>query len=110
MSPPPITTGTIINDRYEIQGSQGKWGMAELFRAHDRRHMRLVDIMFVRVESRMPRDDDEGYRRWEMLNAQRVRHRNVWQIYDAEPSPWGPLLITEHLEGLTLHTVIRRRK
>ena len=33
---PPLTHGTVVNDRYEIRQSLGKGGMGEVFLAYDR--------------------------------------------------------------------------
>src|SRR6185369_1477989 len=37
-------------------------------------------------------------------------HPNVCRVHDLAPSPFGPILVMEHIAGQTLHTHIRRRK
>ena len=44
------------------------------------------------------------------LHARSVSHPNVCRVHDLAPSPWGPILVMEHIAGQTLHTHIRRRK
>ncbi len=107
-SPPPITPGTVINDRYDIRQSLGKGGMGEVFLAFDRSTQQTVALKVVREESRMP-GDDEALRQ-ELLHARSVSHPNVCRVHDLAPSPWGPILVMEQIPGQTLHTHIRRRK
>lgn len=108
MSKTPIGHGTVINDRYEIRQSLGKGGMGEVFLAYDRSTQQTVALKVVREESRMP-GDDEALRQ-ELLHARSVSHPNVCRVHDLAPSPWGPILVMEHIPGQTLHTHIRRRK
>jgi serine/threonine-protein kinase len=105
---PPITIGTVINDRYDIRQSLGKGGMGEVFLAFDRSTQQAVALKIVREESRMP-GDDEALRQ-ELLHARAVSHPNVCRVHDLAPSLWGPMLVMEHIQGQTLHTHIRRRK
>ncbi len=105
---PPLGHGTIVNDRYEIRQSLGKGGMGEVFLAYDRSTQQTVALKIVREESRMP-GDDEALRQ-ELLLARSVSHPNVCRVHDLAPSPWGPILVMEHIAGQTLHTHIRRRK
>jgi serine/threonine-protein kinase len=105
---PPIGHGTVVNDRYEIRQSLGKGGMGEVFLAYDRSTQQPVALKVVREESRMP-GDDEALRQ-ELLLARSVSHPNVCRVHDLAPSPWGPILVMEHIAGQTLHTHIRRRK
>lgn len=105
---PPLGHGTIVNDRYEIRQSLGKGGMGEVFLAYDRSTQQPVAMKVVREESRMP-GDDEALRQ-ELLLARSVSHPNVCRVHDLAPSPWGPILVMEHIAGQTLHTHIRRRK
>ena len=51
---PPLTHGTVVNDRYEIRQSLGKGGMGEVFLAYDRTTQQPVALKIVREESRMP--------------------------------------------------------
>ena len=106
--PPPITTGTVVNERYEIRQSLGKGGMGEVFLAFDRSTQQTVALKVVREESRMP-GDDEALRQ-ELLLARSVSHPNVCRVHDLAPSLWGPILVMEQIPGQTLHTHIRRRK
>jgi serine/threonine-protein kinase len=106
--PPPITPGTVINDRYEIRQSLGKGGMGEVFLAFDRSTQQTVALKVVREESRMP-GDDEALRQ-ELLHARAVSHPNVCRVHDLAPSQWGPILVMEQIQGQTLHAHIRKRK
>lgn len=107
-TPPPLGPGSLVNDRYEIRQSLGKGGMGEVFLAYDRSTQEPVALKVVREESRMP-GDDEALRQ-ELLLARSVGHPNVCRVHDLAPSPWGPILVMEYINGQTLHTHIRRRK
>lgn len=104
----PVTTGTVIQNRFEIRQSLGKGGMGEVFLAYDRSTRQLVALKIVREDSRMP-GDDEALRQ-ELLHARSVGHPNVCRVHDLTPSKWGSVLVMEHLKGITLHTHIRRTK
>jgi serine/threonine-protein kinase len=107
-SAPPITTGSIVNERYEIRQSLGKGGMGEVFLAYDRSTQQAVALKVVREEARMP-GDDEALRQ-ELLHARSVSHPNVCRVHDLAPSLFGPILVMEYMTGQTLHTHIRRKK
>ena len=106
--PPPITAGTVINDRYEVQKSIAKGGMGEVFLAFDRSTQQQVALKVVREEQYMP-GDDEALRQ-EVILAQKARHPNVCRVHDLAPSPWGPILVMEYISGQTLHVHIRKRR
>src|SRR3954469_24875706 len=107
-TPPPISHGSVINDRYEIRQSLGKGGMGEVFLAYDRATQQPVALKIVREESRMP-GDDEALRQ-ELIHARSVSHPNVCRVHDLAPSIYGPILVMEYITGQTLHTHIRRKK
>ncbi|WP_231511154.1 FHA domain-containing serine/threonine-protein kinase [Chondromyces apiculatus] len=105
---PPITVGTIINDRYEVQKHIGKGGMGEVFLSYDRSTQQPVALKLVPESQRMP-GDDEALRQ-EVILAQKARHPNVCRVFDLAPSLWGPIIVMEYIPGQTLHHVIRRRR
>lgn len=105
---PPLSQGAVVNDRYEIRESLGKGGMGEVFSAYDRSTQQAVALKVVREEARM--DGDDEALRQELILARSVSHPNVCRVHDLAPSPWGPILVMEHIPGQTLHTHIRRRK
>jgi serine/threonine-protein kinase len=105
---PPLAKGSVVNDRYEIQEGLGKGGMGEVFSAYDRSTQQAVALKIVREESRMPGDDEAL--RHELLLARSVGHPNVCRVHDLAPSLWGPILVMELIDGVTLHTHIRRQK
>jgi eukaryotic-like serine/threonine-protein kinase len=107
-SAPPLVAGTVINERYEIRQSLGKGGMGEVFQAYDRTAQQAVALKIVREEARMP-GDDEALRQ-ELVLARSVSHPNVCRVHDLVPSPYGLILVMEHIIGQTLHTHIRRKK
>src|SRR6516225_6123221 len=107
-TPPPISHGTVINDRYEIRQSLGKGGMGEVFLAYDRATQESVALKIVREESRMP-GDDEALRQ-ELLHARSVSNPYVCRVHDLAPSAYGPILVMEYITGQTLHSHIRRKK
>ena len=107
-TPPPISHGSVINDRYEIRQSLGKGGMGEVFLAYDRTTQQPVALKIVREEARMP-GDDEALRQ-ELILARSVSNPNVCRVHDLAPSGYGPILVMEHITGQTLHTHIRRKK
>jgi len=108
VAPPPITPGTVINDRFDIRQSLGKGGMGEVFLAFDRSTQQTVALKVVREEARMP-GDDEALRQ-ELVLARSVSHPNVCRVHDLAPSPWGPILVMEQIPGQTLHTHIRKKR
>jgi eukaryotic-like serine/threonine-protein kinase len=106
--PPPLAKGSVINDRYEIRESLGKGGMGEVFAAYDRSTQQAVALKIVREESRMPGDDEAL--RHELLLARSVGHPNVCRVHDLAPSAWGPIMVMELINGVTLHAHIRKQK
>src|ERR1700730_19219234 len=92
---PPLTLGTVVNDRYEIRQSLGKGGMGEVFLPYDRTTQQAVALKIVREESRMP-GDDEALRQ-ELLHARSVGHPNVCRVHDRAPPGYRPILVMAHI-------------
>src|SRR5208282_2823318 len=87
---------------YEILGPLGAGGMAEVYRARDTRLGREVALKFLPPEfaadpSRVQRFEREA-RAISLLN-----HPNILAVYDVGEHEGSPYLVTELLEGETLH-------
>ena len=105
--PPPLVTGSVINGRYQIRRVLGMGGMGEVFLADDRAAQHPVALKIIREDARMPGDDD--LLRIEMINARRVANPHVCRVHDIVPSPYGPIIVMEYIDGKTLHAHIRDR-
>ena len=105
--PPPLVSGSVINGRYQIRKLLGKGGMGEVFLADDRTAQQAVALKIIRADARMPGDDD--LLRQEMINARRVANPHVCRVHDLVPSPYGPIIVMEYIDGKTMHSHIRDR-
>jgi serine/threonine-protein kinase len=111
--PSLLAPGTLVNDRYEVRHIGGMLGTRVLFLAFDRstNEERVLEIEGL---NREPNEQEiQAWARstaeWVAL-AQRVSHPNVCRVFGMELSDCGPIVITEHVAGWTLHKFIRDRK
>ncbi len=76
-----ITKGSVIADRYEVQGVLGRGGMGVVYRAHDRL---LEEDVAIKVLKRELLAEPEAARRFrnEIKLARRVSHPNVCRIHE----------------------------
>ena len=99
-----LTPGTRLGP-YEILSALGAGGMGEVYRAHDTRLHRDVAIKvlppeFARDAGRLARFDLEA-RATAALN-----HPHILAVYDIGVHDGGPYVVSELLEGQTLHDAI----
>lgn len=104
--------GEYLDDRYEVTGSLGQGGMAQVYRAFDRRLEREVALKVLRPH--LTEADSERFRR-EIMTLAKLSHPNIVSIYDLgqgdhiyftmELIPGGPLtdlgILSADLEPLT---------
>ena len=97
----PLTTGIVIDGRYEIVRPLGAGGMGEVYAA---RRRSLGDE--VAVKRLLPHQDTPANRQRFATEAQaaaHIRHPNVIQVFDYGVDPAiGPYLVMEKLDGPTL--------
>jgi outer membrane protein assembly factor BamB len=74
-----FTVGDIVDDRYEVVGPLGHGGMAQVFRAWDRRLERHVALKLLRPH--LTDTDAERFRR-EIRTLSRLQHPAIVSIYD----------------------------
>ena len=100
-APMPLTPGTKLGP-YEIQSPLGAGGMGEVHRARDTRLAREVAIKvlpeaFARDADRLQRFEHEA----RVLST--INHPNILAIYDVGAEGNTHYLVSELLEGQTLH-------
>ncbi len=74
-----IPVGQFIDDRYEVTGSLGQGGMAQVYRAFDRHLEREVALKVLRPH--LTEADSERFRR-EIMTLAKLSHPNIVSIYD----------------------------
>ena len=101
-------TGTVLEDRYEIQERIGTGGMAVVYRAVDRRLGRSVAVKILK-------DDfvgDEQFRDKFGSEAQAVAmlsHPNIVSVFDVGRSGAVDYIIMELIDGITLKQYMKKK-
>ena len=90
--------GDPIQDRYVLEESLGRGGMAEVWRAHDQRLDRSVAIKFLAPQLTA---DPEFLVRFfsEAQSVARISHGNVVSVLDFGEADGSPYLVMEHVPG-----------
>src|SRR5215475_11154042 len=97
----PLTPGTKLA-RYEIRSQLGAGGMGEVYRARDTEIGR--DVALKVLPSAFSADPDRLQRfQQEACGAGALNHPNILSIYDVGKHNGSPYLVSELLEGETLH-------
>lgn len=74
-----IPAGELLDERYEVTGSLGQGGMAQVYRAFDRHLERDVALKVLRPH--LTEADSERFRR-EIMTLAKLSHPNIVSIYD----------------------------
>ena len=102
----------ILGGRYQLGGTLGRGGMAEVRRARDLRLGREVAIKQLRIDLASDPTFQERFRR-EAQSSAGLNHPNIVAVYDTgeEPDPATgvrvPYIVMELVEGLTLRDLLR---
>ena len=103
-----MTEGKLLNDRYQLLESQGKGGMATVYRARDKMLERDVAIKLLRDDY----SDDEEFRerfRQEARAAANLSHPNIVTVHDFGFDVGKLFIVMEFVDGPDLKTLIRRQ-
>ena len=103
-----IEPGTVLTDRYELQGVLGSGGLGRVYRARDRMLEETVAVKVLHPEAGRSHEFARRFRS-EIKLARKVRHRNVCAIH--EYGEEGPLrfVAMELVDGEELHRILRER-
>jgi len=102
----------VLGGRYELGGTLGRGGMAEVKRARDLRLSRDVAVKQLRIDLASDSTFQERFRR-EAQAAAGLNHPNIVAVYDtgeeADPATgvMVPYIVMELVEGRTLRDLLR---
>ena len=97
--------GDVLADRYELNSRLGRGGMAEVFRAHDRRLDREVAIKVLAPHLLSDARSIDRFDR-EARAAASLNHPNIVNVYDAINEGDTHAIVMELVEGPTLADII----
>ena len=100
--PPFSRTGNNRIGRYSILREIGRGGMGAVYLAHDPEIGRAVALKL------LTRGDDRFLD--EVRAAGNLKHPNIVTIYDAARIDGRSVIVMEHIEGRTLHDLIRKHR
>ena len=103
-----LAPGTEVASRYEIIEKLGSGGMANVYRAKDKKLDRFVTFKVMREDFI---NDEEFLARFdiEAQAAARLSHHNIVSVYDVGQENDIHYIVMEYIDGTTLKDLIMRR-
>ena len=103
------STGSVIAGKYEVEGLLGRGGMAAVVTATERSSGRRVAVKLMPPRATKSRAAVERFLR-EGRAASAVASEHVVRVLEVGQSDEGaPFIVMEHLEGLTLGRLLKKR-
>jgi len=91
--------------RYEMREKIGAGGSGSVYQAWDSQLHRFVAFKRLHIDSETVDVESEGVWR-EAMTLASVQHPNILTIYDSGIDQIGPYVVTEFIEGKTIHTIV----
>ena len=103
-----LRPGTILDERYEIQGLLGSGGMGRVYKA---RQLNLDRDVAIKVPSQAVLENEQYLTRFirEAQACARVAHENIVAIYDVKEGA-EPYIVMEFVNGLPLHRFLKEER
>ena len=103
----------LLGGRYELESVIGRGGMAEVYRARDRRLDRVVAVKTLRSDLARDPTFQARFRR-EAQSAASLNHPSVIAVYDTGEDMIGdtsiPYIVMEYVDGSTLRDLLRENR
>ncbi len=101
-----LNLGSILNDRYRIEGQLGKGGMGTVYLAYDQ----TLDIKVALKENLNPDPESEAQFKREAKLLASLRHPNLPRVTDHFILEEIQYLVMDYIEGDDLQTVLTRQQ
>lgn len=103
-----MSTPSLLNNRYQIEGRIGSGGMAEVYRARDLMLERTVAIKLLRDDFSQDPTFRERFRQ-EAKAAANLSHPNIVTIHDFGFDEKQIFIVMEYIPGTDLKTILESR-
>lgn len=103
-----LSNGMMLSQRYEILELVGSGGMADVYKARDRRLNRDVAIKILKEEHHSDKKFLTNFRK-EAQSVARLSHPSIVNVFDVEEDNDLHYIVMEFVEGLTLKKIIDRK-
>ncbi|MGN0361417.1 MAG: Stk1 family PASTA domain-containing Ser/Thr kinase [Bilifractor sp.] len=103
-----LKEGVILGERYEIMSRIGYGGMADVYKAQDRKLNRLVAVKVMKPEFREDSSFVAKFQK-EAQAAAKLSHPNVVNVYDVGEDRGLQYIVMELIEGITLKNYIAKK-
>ncbi len=103
-----LKEGVILGERYEIMTRVGAGGMADVYKAQDRKLNRLVAVKVMKAEFREDTSFVSKFQK-EAEAAAKLSHPNVVNVYDVGEDRGLYYIVMELIEGITLKNYIAKK-
>lgn len=103
-----INPGTVIGERYEITDKVGSGGMADVYKAMDKRLNRYVAIKILKSEYSADAKFVSKFKA-EAQSVAGISHPNIVNVYDVGDDDGMYYIVMELVEGITLKKFIEKK-
>lgn len=103
-----IRVGEVIHGRYEIQQRVGMGGMADVYKAMDRKLNRFVAIKVLKAEFCSDKSFVAKFQA-EARAAAGLSHPNIVSVYDVAEESGAYFIVMELIDGITLKQYIEKK-
>jgi len=101
-----LTRGTMFADHYEIIEELGKGGMGKVYRVEDTKTKEEIALKLIKSEIATDKKTIERFRN-ELTTARKIRHKNIWGMYDLDEDKGSYYITMEFVPGEDLKSFIR---